>query len=865
MLWTDGVHKQVLPNGLTVLVQRDASVRVVGVVTHVKAGYFDEPDEWVGISHVLEHMFFKGTERRGPGWIARETQLLGGYVNAGTIYDQTVYYTVLPSGERALERALDIHADALMHCTLDADELGRELEVVIQEAKRKLDSPAAVATETLYGLLFRVHRMRRWRVGTEAGLRHITADDVRSYYATRYTPDRVIVGIVGDVDPDHALRLAETTYGAWDRPAAAVEGSPPEPADATPAVRVLRGDVERPLARIGWRTVGTLHPDAPALEVAAGVLGLGRGSRLYRALRLRGLARRADASHYTPTEVGVYTAAIDGEQATLDEAVARALAVTNMVGSEGPGEEELARVRALLSAQWASRFESMDGRASILCGCEALGDYRLADDLLERTLAVDAAAVQRVVTRYLNDDRVSAVLYLPENGSSIWDDGRWPPEEKGIGVERPRAAIGGAEFSTAPRSEIALARKHPDGVLSWSARGADLLVQSRRGSGLATVGVHFVGPPARETAANAGISALFARAALRGAGELGGEELAQVAESLGGVLSASVGADTVGWWITVRAEFVEEAARVLKLVAAAPRLGSRELAAERDKQVGDAESARDDMFRHPMQRVLAQAFGDDSYGLPRLGEPETVASLDDAQVREWGRWLASCRAVVVAVGDRDEAGLLDSLAPFAEWKGHESQPGVPSAPEWRGQRAAEQRVKEQTALAMGFPASAAGSDDRYPLAVLGSLLSGLAGRLFERLREKRSLAYVVVASPWLAARAGAFLTYVATSPETEGEARDEMLSELARSYGRPPSDEELARARNYAAGAVEIDRQRGRARANLLLDAWVHGTMDELSETAERLRSVTREELVDVARRVLREDVRAEYAVRGKG
>ncbi|MGD8726995.1 MAG: pitrilysin family protein, partial [Gemmatimonadales bacterium] len=221
MHWATDVHRHVLPNGLTLLVRRDASAPVVAAVTHVRAGYFDEPDEWSGIAHVLEHMFFKGTARRGPGDIARETQLLGGYLNAGTIYDKTVYYTVLPSAHGGLERALDVQADALMHAALDPEELRRELEVIIQEAKRKLDAPGAVTTETLYSLLFQVHRMRRWRIGTEDVLRALTASDVQEYYETRYTPDRVIVGIVGDIDVTRTLDLAEATYGPWSRPAAA--------------------------------------------------------------------------------------------------------------------------------------------------------------------------------------------------------------------------------------------------------------------------------------------------------------------------------------------------------------------------------------------------------------------------------------------------------------------------------------------------------------------------------------------------------------------------------------------------------------------------------------------------------------------
>jgi zinc protease len=142
-LWTAGVRRHVLSNGLTLLAQEDRSAPVVAVVTHVKAGFFDEPDRWIGISHVLEHMFFKGTERRGVGAIARETKNAGGYLNASTSYDHTSYFAVLPAS--GLEAALDIQADALRHSIVDPGELARELQVIIQEAKRKQDTPSSVA------------------------------------------------------------------------------------------------------------------------------------------------------------------------------------------------------------------------------------------------------------------------------------------------------------------------------------------------------------------------------------------------------------------------------------------------------------------------------------------------------------------------------------------------------------------------------------------------------------------------------------------------------------------------------------------------------------------------------------------------
>ncbi len=863
MQWTAGIVKRILPNGLTLLVQRDHSAPVVAVVTHVRAGYFDEPDECVGIAHVLEHMYFKGTHRRGPGAIAREIQLIGGYINAATSYDKTVYYTVLPSGQQGLEKAVEVQADALTDAAVNRGELTRELEVVIQEAKRKLDTPAAVATESLYALLFTVHRMRRWRIGSEPGLRRLTRDDVQAYYVTRYTPDRVIIALVGELDVSHAVDVATAAYGQWGRSSSVIEGSPPEPDGVHPAARVLGGDVQRPLAVVGWRTVGTLHDDTPALDAAAAVLGAGRGSRLYRRLRLSGLASHAQASHYTPTEVGVFGLTVESEEDRLDMAVEEALGLVASLRTAPPTDEELVRIRSLVASQWARRFESMDGRAAVLCESQALGDVHLADEFYRRALEVTGAEVQRAAERYLGGDRASVVFSLP-NGTSTSLPDRWPLAASG-GAAYERAGSLHVSPVVRPRPAGLDSKEYPGRISRRSYAGADVLVRPKRGSGLTTVGVHFPGVTCEETADLAGASLLFGRTALRGVSGMTAEELAEAVERLGGAIAPGLTPDTLGWWVTVRPDAVREAAHLLRRVALEPTLSAQDVTVERNLQASDARRVRDDMFSYPIQRVLAHAFPSDAYGLPALGEPEVVAALTDSTVRSWGERVRTQRAVVVAVGDLEPDQMFDSLEALSSWPapppaGHIDGPAVSVA----AGRGDERRGKVQTALAMAFPAHAFGSRERYPLVVLSALLSGLAGRLHEELRGRRSLAYTVAAIPWLAVRGGAMLTYVATSPDREEEARGAMLAELQRVCAEPPSAEELARARNYAAGMVEVRQQSGRAIAGEMLEAWVSGDLEGLGATAARLRAVSMHDVVRMAEQVFREEGRAEYVVRGK-
>ena len=272
------------------------------------------------------------------------------------------------------------------------------------------------------------------------------------------------------------------------------------------------------------------------------------------------------------------------------------------------------------------------------------------------------------------------------------------------------------------------------------------------------------------------------------------------------------------------------------------------------------------MYGYPVQRVLGEAYAGDAYGLPVMGEPEIVAAITGANVREWHDSLRSRRAVVVAVGDLETEELIDALEPLSCWPASSSAPTeTEQAVQFTAGEGAETRDKAQSALAMAFPAFPYSSPDRHVLTVAGTLLSGLAGRLFHELRDKRSLAYTVAATPLLRKRAGAMLGYVATAPEREDEARDTMLRELYRLSEDEITTDELDRARNYASGLVEIRQQSGAAVAGEIMAAWVHGTLEELAAVPQHLRAVTADDVARVALDVFKPDQRAEFVIRGTG
>ncbi|MGE5230567.1 MAG: M16 family metallopeptidase [Deltaproteobacteria bacterium] len=861
--WSAGVVREVLRNGLTLVVQRDDSAPVVAVVTHVKAGFFDEPDRWVGISHVLEHMFFKGTARRGVGAVARETKAAGGYLNASTSYDHTAYFTVLPA--RGLAAALDIQSDALRNSTIDADELGRELRVIIQEAKRKLDNAGAVAYETLHEVMFDRHRIRRWRIGYEADLARFTRDDLWGYYRSRYVPERTIVAIVGDVEPGRALDLARRAYGDWPAAPGAHDPSPSEPPRREVRARTLRGDVSQAELAAGWRTVPPLHPDAAPLDLAAAVLAAGRGSWLQRALRETGLATSVSAYNYSPTELGVFGITAELEPERVDAALAGIAEATARLGLLGPSDTDLDRAKTLLLTRWARRLESMEGRAAALAAAEALESVDVLDREYAALSAVTTGDVRGAAGRYLDPEAVSAVLYLPrERGAELTADA----VARAFAVTALQAGPAPGGAAPAPRPPAAAPGRTESGVLHAPLAGADVLVRRKPGVPTVTLGLYVprleFDPPGQ-----AGLGALAVRSSLRGAAGLDAGGLAFAAERLGGSLGAGLSSDWLGVGLTVIADRLGDGAALVDAVYRVPTLADADVTAERELLAAEARQVADDMFRYPFQLAVAAAFGDAGYGLPIGGLPETLAGLAGGDARRFHeRMLLGPRPVIVAVGDVEPERAAEILAGvFGSLPARAAGP-VPPPLAWALDSHPLERVvsrdKAQTAVAMVFRGPDRRSPARFAAEVWAGVASGLGGRIFEALRDRRSLAYTVLASSWQKGRAGALVSYIATSPEREAEARAAMLEELECFVREPVAPAELEQAVSYLSGQAEVRRQHATSVAAEILEAWLTGAgLSELDDPGAAYRAVTPEQVQALAAACLGRLERAEGIVRG--
>ena len=866
----DSVQAVTLPNGLRVVARRKRGAGVVAIVTYVGAGYFDETDDVAGVAHVLEHMYFKGTPTRGVGEIARATKANGGILNAATIYDHTHYYTVLPAA--GFEAGLDIQVDAYANSLVDAGELARELEVIVEEAKRKADTPVAVANETLFALLHDHHRIRRWRIGREAGLRALTRDNVMAFYRNFYRPRNTVLAVVGDVDPGDAIAAVASRYGSIpDEPVVRTPGPvEPSPVDGPLRYRELSGDVQQSELLLGWRTPGLTHPDTPVMDLITAILSGGRASRLYRAVRDRRLASSIHAGNFTPGELGVFIVHATARPERATSAVRSAWDQVRRVRDGEVTADEVERARRHVTAQWIRGLETAEGQANHLAAWELAGGWSKGNEYLDTLLAADRDAVRTVAARWLGASRAALLVYRPANVRPFADDGA--AASASLDGDRPdpvEPVVMSVPGATVHDGSSAWRLERREGEISVYRTAAGVPIVFQRVDGpVAHIGWFVNGGALTESDDTAGITTLMARTALRGTERRTAKQVAEDVEFAGGVLSSATGHDSFQWTISVPVRHLADAAELLADVVQRPAFRADAVESERAVALAEIAAIRDDMYRWPLRLATEAAWRGHPYGRHLLGHEASVGRLGTTELTAWHDAVAlSARGVLVCVADTNPDDAVAALARRFTVVAAGEGPTI-ATPEWPvvALERADQRDKAQSALAMFFPGPARSDNARFTARILSGVASGLGGRFFEELRDRQSLAYTVMVAPLVRQYAGAFVAYIAMSPEKEEAARAGLLAQFARLGDEPVTARELSQAHTFALGSHAIRREAVASVLADLADAWLFGTsLDEIAMYEEQIRAVTAADIQALARACFDPERRVVGLVRGAG
>jgi zinc protease len=777
-----GVTLTTLENGLQIIVREDHSAPVVSAQAWCMAGSIHE-GKWLGagMSHVLEHMLFKGTTTRPGSRIDQEVQEAGGYMNAYTSFDRTVYHIDVPN--TGAKVAIDILCDIMQNATLPEDEMVKEKQVIVREMDMNVDDPARRASRRLFETAYSKSPYRFTVIGYPDIFHELQTADIRAYYSEKYAPNNVFYVVAGDVKRDEVVAQIREAYSRSKARALPPVVLPAEPKQTAPREIIEEAPIQLGYFHFAWHIPELRDPDVPVLDVLAVLLGSGRSSRLYREVReAKGLVSSVDAWTYSPGNPGLFGMSATAEADKFDAAREAMLTeVEKMKEKHVSGAELEKAVKQFMSATLSSR-KTMQGQAQDLGGSWlAANDLNFSERYLAAIKHVTADDLQRVARQHLTTNNRTLYALLP-SGS------------------RPEATVHLESQTEAAIQKFDL----PNGLR--------VLVKEDHRLPFVEFRSVFKGGVLAETAGKNGITQLAGKLLLKGTSHRSAEKIAGEIESVGGSIDSYGGNNSFGVNAEVMSPDFSTGISLLADVILNPTFPEAALEREREVQLAGIRAQKDQLLQSAARAMRRGLFGDAGYGLDALGTETSVQNIRVEDLKEFHSRFARPDGCVLAIfGDVKTEDVRAAVEKhFGSWKAAQQTDAALAfhpPPLTSIQRVAESRDKKQAVLLVGYRGTSVADPDRYALELLQESCSDLGSRLFLRIREELGLAYYVGAQNFVGLAPGYFAFYVGTMPEKTDLVEKELLNEaeLLRTEGL--TAEELSRAKAKIIGQKKIARQ----------------------------------------------------------
>ena len=771
-----------LPNGLTMIVREDRSAPVVSAQAWCRAGSVNE-GRWLGagLSHILEHMLFKGTKTRGVGRIDQEVQELGGNMNAYTSFDRTVYWINAP--KEGAQTIVDILCDIMKNAVLPAEELEKELDVIRREMDMTDDDPGHSSSRRLFETAYQVSPCRYPVIGYPDVFNRIQRDDLLAYYEEKYAPGNIFFVVVGDVQAAAIIQQIEEEYANQACRPLLPAVLPQEPRQAAARQRVEEAPIELGHFHFAWHIPDIRHPDIPALDVLGTILGEGRSSRLFRQVRERlSLAHSVDAWTYSPGSPGLIGISGVADGAKCAGAWKAILAEVERAQEKGFAEEELEKAKKIFLAGTLGAKKTMQGQAQDLGeNWMAAHDLEFSDRYLDRVKTLTVEDVRQAARQYLTESNRTLAALLPPGAKT-------------------------ASKTTA--------KTHPQNAIQLDEldNGLRLLTKEDHRLPFVELRAVFRAGVLAETAETNGLTRLTAKLLLKGAGQRDAAAIVDAIESVGGQVKTYGAGNSFGISIEVLREDLPLGLEILSDLILRPAFAEGQLERERVAQLAAIQSQNDQILQVGFRTARQALFGASGYGLDALGAVQSVQNLRLPQIRNFFNAYRSPQNCVLAVfGDIATDAVraeVNRLLGAGRWPKQRSPVFSKPKPHLIRDLQVRRTVDKKQAVVIIAAQSATFLDKkRYALDLLQEACSDLGSRLFLRIRDKLGLAYYVGAHHVPGLIPGFFAFYAGTSPENAVRVDQELSQEIQSLCQDGLAEAELKRAKAKVLGQKKIARQ----------------------------------------------------------
>lgn len=778
-----------------------------------------------GISHLLEHMVFKGTDSFTGEALSQEVQAAGGQWNAYTSFDRTVYYIDGPA--KSLDLFLSALIEMVFRPSFPEEEYEKEKDVIRREIAMGLDDPDSVASQLLFRTSFQHDHRRHPVIGHRELFDAIRYEEMKNYHAARYRPHHSFLVLSGGFDPAQARQIITRELDKGLRPPAAFPiVCPSEPRQIGPRRAQRTFAVPTTHLSLTWQIPGLTHADAPALDLLSVILGGGQASPLYRTIREeKNLAHSIGAYTWMPADgPGIFTAYAEVEPdkaSTVEQEILAQIAF--LTGSDLT--RLMARAFRQVASQQFKTLTTASGRASDLASnWHSARDLNYTRSAIQHLAAVTEADLRRVISTHLREDNLSITSLVPED----------LPEDNA------------PSDHTSENGEI---------IQHTLSNGLRIILQRDPSVPVVYSQSALLAGNLSETPATAGLNQLLSRVLTKGTTSRDALNIAETLEDLGASLRASAGNNTLMLSSYCLRDDLPTIIQLLGEVISEPSLPSDAIDRERSAMIAGIEELLEDPASRAFREMRAQLWGGEGYGIPSSGTLESLASVTRLSLSaHHARYFGASNMVCAFFGDLDPQETIIALE---QSLGKIPSGLSPSLPEVIRAKAGEHALKldkEQAVLAIGFPGLAQDDPRRFALELIDAYCSDMAGPLFTRIREELGLAYFVSTSQFLGLNTGLFAFYLGTAPEQLELARRELQSQIDQlvANGIPAAALERVKANTEAQEALRNQSPSSRARMAALDVLMGQSAEHHLTQSA-RLNAVTASEIHELAKELFAE------------
>ena len=819
-------------NGHTVIVKQVSSNPIVIIDTWIKTGSINENDKNNGVSHFLEHLFFKGTEKNPLGTFDKLLESKGAVTNAATSKDFTHYYIKIPSKD--FDLALNLHADMLLNPAIPQAEMDRERLVVIEEIAKDKNSPNDLVYDNLNELIYKVHPYKRQVIGTKEIIENITRDEIFDYYKKHYSPENMITIVVGDVEPNETAKKIQHAFTISPRKLEK-HCYKKEPPITTQRIKEEKFDCNSAYMMIGFRATNAVHKDEFALDVLATILGDGRSSRFYQNIKeQKQLTNSIGASNGSFKDDGIFYISANFEPQNKENLKKAIFDEIKNVQQYGVTEAEVEKAKNIIERDTHYSRESISNIAMEMGYTVTItGDDKNYNGYLDSIKKVTAEDVNRVARKYLGENKSAVSIVMPKTYVET-KQCKCEEQQKKHNAKLIKTAYNTNKYILDTGSTLLINKNNTNDIVAFA-------IRARGGEFFEKI---------------CGTANIMSSTMMKGTKKYSQIELAKVLDESGIKISPASSPDDYILNIVTTKQQIPLTMDLLNEIVNNATFDDTEIEKTRKLMAENIKSSRDVPIKRAMEEYNSEIFAGSLYSNTTKQLEKALPKIKKSDILDYYKTIFYPQNLIISVnGDVDEQYIINQMSEifnskhgkkftFAEHKN--------DIPKRTTIKKITTPIKDlQTAwIFIGWQTDGVQNlKDYATLQVIDSLLgTGMSSRLFVRLREQQGLAYQIGSGFSPNVLRGKFTLYIGTNPKNVNKSIDNMLKQIDILKKERVSEKELQEAKDQLIGhfVMALETNLDKAGALAMYEVTDRG-FDFVEKYTKLIQEVTAEDVKRVA------------------